>query len=602
MTNGPGVPATNKCEHRFMWVDLQIKHLCAMKIDYEVEEELGKLPDDLATTYDHIYRRIQDDVCSAPLALNALMWILAAERPLSPGEWAGGVSWALPRPDGKSSKLKTPVLLDVCQNLVVHDGQRNVMRFAHLSVREFLEAKALDQQAAEMAASACLTTLQQPHTLNAQPIAPTDFTPFHRYSIRYWPEHVLRCDDNDHTHQLSSTLSAFMGSYVRPADGYIQWFNAAASINVGFGDTINRLRSTPPNPLVAAAYFGFQKVCSHLWEQNTFDPNFTNDAQETLLYLASSKEHIATVRLLLQNGADANHPTHRGGKAPLLAAIQEHYSKVLDLLLDAGAKFNSAKYGSIVLAGASFGNGAVMQVLLQRDATIEITEAIVTAAAENWDSGKEVMELLLQRDATIEITEAIVTAAASNGQGVMELLLQRDATIEITEAIVTAAAGNWRSGKEVMEREGGDGAAAAERRHHRDHRGHRHRGRGEPVQREGGDGSAAAERRHHRDHRGHRHRGREEQEQREGGDGAAAAERRHHRDRRGRRHRRRGEPVQREERDEAAAAEGRHHRDHRGHRHRGREELAQREGGDGAAAAERRHHRDHRDHRRRGRE
>jgi hypothetical protein len=55
-----------------------------------------------------------------------------------------------------------------------------------------------------------------------------------------------------------------------------------------------------------------------------------------------------------------------------------------------------------------------MELLLQRDATIEITEAIVTAAAGNWDSGKEVMELLLQRDATIEITEAIVTAAAGN--------------------------------------------------------------------------------------------------------------------------------------------------------------------------------------------
>jgi hypothetical protein len=226
MTDGPGVLATNNCEHRFMWVDLQIKHLCAMKIENEVEEELGKLPDDLATTYDQIYKRIQDDARSAPLALKALMWILVAEKPLSPGEWAGGVSWALPRPGGKSPKLKMPVLLDVCQNLVVHDGQRNVLRFSHLSVREFLQAKALDRQAAEMAASACLAILQHPHTPNAQPTASTHFTPFHRYSIRYWPEYVLRCDDNDPTPQLSSTLSAFMGSFVRPADAYVHWFES----------------------------------------------------------------------------------------------------------------------------------------------------------------------------------------------------------------------------------------------------------------------------------------------------------------------------------------------------------------------------------------
>jgi hypothetical protein len=55
-----------------------------------------------------------------------------------------------------------------------------------------------------------------------------------------------------------------------------------------------------------------------------------------------------------------------------------------------------------------------MELLLQRDPTIEITEPIVTAAAGTI-SGKEVMELLQQRDATIVITEAIVTEAAGNG-------------------------------------------------------------------------------------------------------------------------------------------------------------------------------------------
>jgi hypothetical protein len=135
-----------------MWVDLQIKHLCAMKIDYEVEEELGKLPDDLAATYDQIYKRIKNDARTSPWALKALMWILGAEELLSPDGWAGGVSWASLRPDGNPPKLEMAVLLDICQNLVVHDAQQNVMRFSHLSVREFLETKALGRQAAEMAA------------------------------------------------------------------------------------------------------------------------------------------------------------------------------------------------------------------------------------------------------------------------------------------------------------------------------------------------------------------------------------------------------------------------------------------------------------------
>jgi hypothetical protein len=307
-----GVLATNNCEHRFMWVDLQIKHLCAINIGSQVEKELGKLPSDLVTTYDQIYNRIQGDIHSAPWAPKALMWILGAEKPLSPEEWTGGVSWAFLRPDEDPPKLEMAELLNVCQNLVVHDGQQNVMRFAHMSVREFLETKALDRQAMEMAASACLAILQHPHTLNTQPTASTDFTPFHRYSIRYWPEHVLRCDANDVTLQ-SSALSGFMGSFNHPADAYIHWLEAATTISDRysvFRNDIERLRSTPPNALFAAAYFGFKNVCSHLWEPNTFDLNCTNDAQETPLYLASSRGHTATVRLLLQNGADVNHPTH----------------------------------------------------------------------------------------------------------------------------------------------------------------------------------------------------------------------------------------------------------------------------------------------------
>jgi len=64
----------------------------------------------------------------------------------------------------------------------------------------------------------------------------------------------------------------------------------------------------------------------------------------------------------------------------------------------------------------------IMELLLARDANIEITEAVVTVAAGNKRNGKEVMELLLARDANIEITEAVVAAAAEQHE-VVKLLL-----------------------------------------------------------------------------------------------------------------------------------------------------------------------------------
>src|SRR4029077_2338057 len=122
-------------------------------------------------------------------------------------------------------------------------------------------------------------------------------------------------------------------------------------------------------------------------------------------------------------------------------------------------------------------------LLDRRGDQITITEEVVTVAASNRTSGKEVMALLLARreititekgvecvprsfDAKvmtllldrrgdqITITEEVVIAAARNDQNgteLMALLLDRRGDqITVTEEVVTAAAENWTSGKEVM--------------------------------------------------------------------------------------------------------------------------------------------------------
>jgi hypothetical protein len=76
---------------------------------------------------------------------------------------------------------------------------------------------------------------------------------------------------------------------------------------------------------------------------------------------------------------------------------------------------------------------------------------VVEAVAGNMYGGKEMMELLLSRG-DIHITESAVTAVAHKFDAkVVRLLLGRGCEIQITEAVVEAAAGNRRNGKEVME-------------------------------------------------------------------------------------------------------------------------------------------------------
>ncbi|KAA8905844.1 hypothetical protein FN846DRAFT_949776 [Sphaerosporella brunnea] len=68
-----------------------------------------------------------------------------------------------------------------------------------------------------------------------------------------------------------------------------------------------------------------------------------------------------------------------------------------------------------------------MEVLLSTRPDTPITQRIVSAAARNRSSGKEVMELLLSTNPEIPITECIVTAAGKNegcGKEVMALFIR----------------------------------------------------------------------------------------------------------------------------------------------------------------------------------
>jgi hypothetical protein len=126
----------------------------------------------------------------------------------------------------------------------------------------------------------------------------------------------------------------------------------------------------------------------------------------------------------------------------------------IDLLERRGDYTKITEKGIIQIA-RSFGHEAIALLLDQRGTEVEITEDVVKAAAENWDSGKEIIALLLdRRGAEVKITENVVKAAAENwdsGKEIIALLLDRcGAEVKITEDVVKAAAENWDSGKEII--------------------------------------------------------------------------------------------------------------------------------------------------------
>ncbi|OCK95346.1 uncharacterized protein K441DRAFT_557014, partial [Cenococcum geophilum 1.58] len=120
----------------FRWVDLQIQSLRTLKVAADIEARLGHLPETLEGSYWEIFQYIQESgEHAAKLARLTFQWLLSAKSSISLDNFAVLASISCRNP----GTVYTPSeILDVCANLVINDGATS-FRFAHLSVREFLE-------------------------------------------------------------------------------------------------------------------------------------------------------------------------------------------------------------------------------------------------------------------------------------------------------------------------------------------------------------------------------------------------------------------------------------------------------------------------------
>ena len=125
----------------FRWVSLQLEMLCQMRTDQDVRQRLGRMPPKLEQLYEELYQKALNESqgeIGRSIISNALKWLLCAQRPMKTSEFCTGVAWRMV-PAEELSKEK---VLDLCHNFVVLDTSLDVFRFAHLSVREFLEKQA----------------------------------------------------------------------------------------------------------------------------------------------------------------------------------------------------------------------------------------------------------------------------------------------------------------------------------------------------------------------------------------------------------------------------------------------------------------------------
>lgn len=433
-------------EHsRFLWVDLQLKYLCHFRILQDVDENLGKLPTSLKKTYEEIYRKVRLlEGRSSDVAKKALMWLICFRNPPTCDEWVDAV--CTPTITGGQSihGLTVDTLLEICYNLVNFDHQSHVIRFAHLSVREYFEGLFTTADAAVMATNCCLAFLSDSnHWLRQMELLGSPFLPvtgFHAYVLQNWIYHAKDC------YRLGVGRALNLRSFL-DSQAYPEWIKMSEDFVYDWpldkpcelDGLLTHLRSEPTNPRLTLCYLGdIQEFSGNML--CAVDLNICNEVGETYLFLACLEGHFLIVEALLDQGVDVNAGRNIDTENPLIAALKQGNPKTVDRLLEKGAHpgSNGGCYTSLVHAVIEHANPETLSAVLDKYSP-HITESMQEKAAANRTHGIAMTELLLGFGAQVLVTTPVIIEAASNtacGLGILKLLLTRAPEFRVTEQVL----------------------------------------------------------------------------------------------------------------------------------------------------------------------
>lgn len=301
------------CE-RFRWVILQVENLCdfeRIKHEDDIEQELGRLPKTLEGSYDVIFKRIQDSAPkSRSVADSVIRWLLCARCPLKSWAFITAVSVDF---EGRHSILSIAQLLHMCCNLVILDAELDRFRFAHLSVREYMERRE-EHGDFNNHAHAMARFLDTYINNRVSVIGENDI--FLRYSTIYWPIHCQHLKSNQLSEDLKAKLRNFDFSD-HDAAPVTKWAFSVEKIYESMSwtdslkDMLRQARealNSPPTVLFIACYLGLCLILDLLTTFVDVDWNQLNSHGNTSLHVGLLRNNKAVVRLLLDKNADLEIP------------------------------------------------------------------------------------------------------------------------------------------------------------------------------------------------------------------------------------------------------------------------------------------------------
>lgn len=335
---------------RFRWASLQIQNLCdpqRMKLASDVEAALDRLPETLAELYGLILEQIQrTEPEGRSVAENALKWLLCAQVSLSTKqmiELVPATSKLLFSEAGPM--LEAADILSLCCNLVVLDMELDCFRFAHVSVRDFLESRVgFDSDTIHMMAVRKCLDIYDIDPLDHQQTVLSGFQtrPSFGYAATYWIVHYKQIDISKRKASLEDRVSCFFvsGSDLNPLFPHWMLYVRNCAFHLDpydiLMDEFSNVASSPASPLFTACIFGLSEVLGRLEVLEAFDWHQRNEFSATGAHLAARHSHTHVVEFLLRKAVDINARTISGETA-MHRVAQHGHVQTAKLLLSKGA-------------------------------------------------------------------------------------------------------------------------------------------------------------------------------------------------------------------------------------------------------------------------
>ncbi|EUC43671.1 hypothetical protein COCMIDRAFT_38402 [Bipolaris oryzae ATCC 44560] len=427
----------------FRWASMQLQYLCLFTEDGDIRDAMGRLPPDLREQYNQVYNKLSTipGDYRQTIFKNALCWLLSARTTLPTDRFLAAVT-TIPHED-KKIPISLETILEYCNNFIVHDSQLDTFRFAHLSVREFLEESPQFSKPScnNMITEACLWIVLCKHpkpttqklfrhvgwTLEIEPSVVEALD----YAQCYWPTHCRAAGNRRKSGTLSVVLkhlflderdkgeSSLMALWMRDITAHTV---ADQSVYMVQQLLIRRCEPSSSSPsqsfgLFIACAFDFEELGKELFVSEALTVPYTTVRGESIGDLAVENGSFAILsHLVSQKEFGITLATK-----VLKNAAPEDCKDIAMILVDRWKADGQSK--SMVLA-ATVSNIPLeaVEVLLDSWEDVDITQGMILAALRRNDQSVEITKLLLSSmRENARITQEMVEEAIKNDKNTLRL-------------------------------------------------------------------------------------------------------------------------------------------------------------------------------------